>query len=206
LIAVLAAALDLLVSAAFLLGWRFGWIRVDGVQPEGLFLFVVNANMLLCAAAAVASAAVGLRRRVGAGEARTAAGILLVTLALMTGAEALYAAGEAAQPRPSRLESAGLLAWHIARASALVWVLAVVRSRGEGAGWAALDPRRRPAIAWPALGLVLYQATDGIRHRFEALGDPEFYLGELGFFAGYLAVALGAFRATDRDATGRAGT
>lgn len=201
-----AIGLDLAVSAGFLAAWRAGWIPVDPAHPEAPFLLFVNVNLLLCATAAVASAAVGLRRRAAAGQTRTAAGILLVTLVLMTAAEALCAAGEVARPGPSWLELAGLVAWHVARAGALVWGLAVVWSRGEGAGWAALDPRRRPAIAWPALGLVLYQLTEGFRHRLEVLGDPGFCLGELGFFAGYLAVALGAFRVTARDPAGRAGT
>lgn len=55
--------------------------------------------------------------------------------------------------------------------------------------------RVSPAVTWPAIGLGLYLLVDLVQYRYVAVGDPEFCLGELVYFEGYLAVALGAWRA-----------
>lgn len=55
--------------------------------------------------------------------------------------------------------------------------------------------RVAPAVTWPAIGLGLYLLVDLVQYRYVAVGDPGFCLGELVYFEGYLAVALGAWRA-----------
>ncbi len=189
-----AIALDLLVSAAFLIAWDIGWIPQDPVKPELPFLQFVNANMMVCVVAAGISAAVGLARRRAPPRRAVPAAILLVTVAVAAAAELLCAAGEFVHPPPGWLPTVGVWAMSAARVLGAAWLVAVVLTRGDGAGLGALDPRRRPAIAWPAAGCVAYALTDLVRYRMEISGDPGFSLGEVGFFAGYLAIALGAHR------------
>jgi hypothetical protein len=200
---VLAIALDLLLSAVFLLGWRVGWIRVGGAQPQDLFLQFVNTNMLLCASAAVIAAAVGVVRRRSAGRGAGAAAILLAAMLVFTLAEALIGVAEFVRT-PGWFPTASQATTYSARALVLIWAFAVVLGRGDGAGLRALDPRTRPAIAWPAIGLAIYLLTDLARYRLDVVGGRDFALGELGFFAGYLAVALGAYRPFAADVVGRA--
>ena len=88
----------------------------------------------------------------------------------------------------------------VAAAEVLALVLTAAALRRGGAGGPAPEPGRLLALA----GLGLYLVTDLSYLEHAARGDPSFCVPEIGFYAGYLAVALTGVVPREADTESRA--